>query len=368
MDESRVRLPLGPPIFQKSSSVSLFAPDKAIFSKTEYFMKKKKIAVIGVGGRTGTMFAFELQKVAEVLGIGKEIKKISQKKFFVQRGEKSPQLFKERVIPSSQWPPDDPFPEIIFLTTKNPVGKIIKYYYQKIKEKKGFLSLPTLVLSQNGILAGRDALRALREIFGPASKKIRIVRISLFNPIDKRERNNKSYIVYSLPIRLAFAKLSGPGSLKDLNSVFKKAGFEAKEFSQERVKDMEISKLFLNLIGMASASNALSIKEGFQKKETFKKEIGALKEYVKVVRASRGKFLNFSHCPVKLLAFLIDILPIKVLLPFRNHLAKVVTQGRKGKPKDLIEIEYYNGAVVRLGKKTRTPTPINQKIIQKSSE
>jgi len=328
-------------------------------------MKEKKIAVIGVGGRTGTMFAFELKKASNVLGIGREIKRIKEKKLFIEKKRNSPEVFEGRVITDSQFPSDEFLPEIIFLTTRNPVGPVIKYYYQKIKERR--LPLPTLILSQNGIAVSKEALSALKEVLGLAHQKVRVVRMNLFNPIDRKEINNKIYINYSLPIRIVLGKISGPGELQDITSLFKKAGFEAKEFPTEEVKNMEFSKLFLNLIGIASATRGLTLNQGFKDKETFIEEIGALKEYIKAVRTSGGKFFNFSHCPVRLLTSLLKGLPIRIFLPFRNYFAKMISKEREGKPKDLAEIEYYTGAVVDLGKETGIPTPINQKIFKRVS-
>lgn len=325
---------------------------------------KKRIAVIGVGGRTGTMFAFELGKVSNLLGIGRDIEKIKNKELFVERKGEEPKLFEERVILDSQWPPNDFLPEVIFLTTKNPVGEAVRFYYQKIKEKR--LLPPTLVLSQNGIGVIEDTLSSLKEVFGQNFSKVRIVRVSLFNPIDKKAERNKDIIVYSLPIRISFAKASGPGDLKDFVDLFQEAKIEAREFPIEKVKDMEFSKLFFNLIGIASASRSLSIKEGFKNPETFEEEVTALKEYIKVVRNSNGKFLNVPHYPVKWLATFINSLPTQLLLPFRNYFASLIAESREGKPKQLDEIKYYNGAVVRLGEKIGLPTPTNQKIVKRA--
>lgn len=335
-------------------------------------MEKKRIGVIGVGGRTGTMFCFELKEVANIIGIGKDIKNIQEKKLFIERKGMQPELFKAKVITDSQFLNLEFLPEILFLTTKNPVGGVVRYYYQKIKQSnplsKQKLNLPTLILSQNGIIAGEEAISVLKEVFGPDYKKIRVVRLILLNPIDKREINGKTYINYSLPIRIGFGKISGPGNLQDIAALFKKADFEIKEFPQEEVRNLELSKLFLNLIGIASATRGLSIKEGFQKKEVLKEEIEALKEYIKVVRAEGGRFLNLFHYPVRTLSFFLDFLPSGFFLPVKNYIARTIIEERKGKIKDLSEIEYYNGAVVNLGKKLKISTPINQRILERWTE
>jgi len=127
---------------------------------------------------------------------------------------------------------------------------------------------------------------------------------------------------------------------------------------------MEYSKLFLNLIGMPSATYGFSIKEGFLKKEIFKEEILALREYKKVVKLSGGKFLNFPGYPVEILSFLIS-LPIFLLVFLRNILVEKIEKGRAGKKKDLDEIDYYNGAVLKMANKLKVEVPINSKILER---
>lgn len=316
----------------------------------------KKIAIIGVGGRTGTMFAFELRNSAEILGVGKEkeAQMINEKRVYVDSKGKI-NLFKARVMKDFEFK-EELQPEIIFLTTKNPIELIIKYYYQKFKEK-----VPDLLISQNGISAMEDAQKTLKEILGEKFEKIRLIRIILFNPIEKSEREGQIYIKYAWPIRIALAKVSGSGEIKDVVEIFQKSGMEVKEFPLKQAKNLEFSKLFLNLIGMASASRGFSIEEGFKEKEVFKEEIKAIREYIKIVKVAGGDFLNFPHYPVNFLTILFQ-LPIIFLLPWRNILAKIISKERIGKPKELDEIDYYNGAVVRLGRKLKIKTPVNEKI------
>jgi ketopantoate reductase len=334
-------------------------------------MEKKKMAVIGVGGRTGTMFAFELKNSADILGVAKEKEAnlIKEKHFYIKRENGFSELFDLKVIKDTDFH-QEPEPDIIFLATKNPVSAPIRYYLKELKKK------PILLISQNGISAIFDAKKTLKEIFGNEAEKIRLVRIVLFNPIDKEKEENKIYIKYSLPIKAAFSEVSGQVlrsdsgqvEIEDIVKIFKEAGFEIKEFPQKDSKNLEFSKLFLNLIGMASASRGLSVKEGFSDKETFDEEIKVIKEYIRTVKSTGGNFLNFPNYPVKLLANLFVFLPFFILLPFRNILADIISKGRGGKPKDLDEIDYYNGAVVELGKKTGVKTPVNEKVYKRVLE
>ncbi len=325
-------------------------------------MKNIKIAIIGVGGRTGTMFASELKNKANVLGVAreKEIEIIAQKKLYIQRKGQESQLFDCKVIKDSDFK-SDLAPDIIFITTKNPVYSVVKYYFEKFKNKK----TPILFLSQNGIDALNDTKKALQDIYGQKAQDIAIIRSVLFNPIDIKRENNNIYVKYSLPIRIAVSKAQGQADIKDILKVLKNAGFEVHEFSKANVKNLEFSKLFLNLIGIISASYNLSVKNGFKDKNIFQQEVKALKEYIKVVKKSNGRFVNFSNYPVKIYCFLIDLIPMFFLVPVRNILAKFISKGREEKAKDLDEIEYYNGAVVKLGKKIKVNTPVNEFVLKR---
>ncbi len=328
-------------------------------------MDKTKIVIIGIGGRTGTMFVYELESFADVLGVGKEtdIEIIRQKKLFVQKKDKEPELFNVKVIKDSDFN-QEINPDIIFLATKNPVSPVIKYYFEKFKGER----IPILFLSQNGIEALEDSKKALEEIFNEKAKDIKIIRAVLFNPIDQKKQNGNTYIKYSLPIRIALSKAQGQTDIKELVELFKESGFEISEFPQKEAKNLEFSKLFLNLIGMVSASHGLSIKAGFKNKEIFKEEVGSLKEYVKVVKAAGGRFLNFPHYQVRILSTMFNLIPTIFLLPFRTFLAKLISKERGEKPKVLDEINYYNGAVVKLGEKIGIKTPVNKRVYERALE
>jgi len=334
------------------------------------FSSRSKIAVIGVGGRTGTMFAFELRNSANILAVGrqKEVELVNKRKLFVEKKEKLIQIFEEEVIEDTDFKSKFE-PDIIFLTTKNPISSSLEYYFKKCKKK-----IPTLIISQNGIAAISDAKKTLKKIFGNGSEKIRIVRVVLFNPIEEIELENKYHIKYSLPIRIAISRAGGealrPGSeqedIEDIIEIFEKSGFELKEFPLKDAENLEFSKLFLNLIGMAAASRKFSVVDGFKNKEIFKEEVAALKEYIRAVELFGGEFLDFPHYPVKLFTDLLNFLPLSLLSVFRNVIGKIISRGRGGKPKDLNEIDYYNGAVIKLGKKTGVKTPANERIYKRA--
>lgn len=326
-----------------------------------------KIAIIGVGGRTGTMFTFELRNSAEILGVGRkeEVQKVQEGKIYLQREKGGTLRLRGKVIEEEEFN-EEINPDFIFLCVKNPVAPAVNFYYQRIK-KEG--KIPSLILSQNGISVVEEAKKELEKIFDEKAKEIRIIRVSLFNAISGEKIDDEVKISYFLPIRLAFGKASGAGEVKDLKEIFERADIKTEELSPEDVKNMEFSKLFTNLVGMASAAKGLSIEKGFQDKETFKEEATVLREYIKVVKKSGGKFLNLKHYPIKFLTSLINFLPLSFLTVFRKILAKTITKGRGGKEKGNIdEVDYYNGAVIKLGEKFQVETPVNQKIYQKIKE
>jgi len=324
----------------------------------------KKIGIIGIGGRTGTMFAFELKEKGEVFGIGREreISLIREKKLFVERGE-GWECFEGNLIEEKEFPKNISF-DFLFLTTKNPVGETIKFYFQKIQKEK--LKIPVLFLSQNGIEAGEEAVLALKEVFGETDQ-VPVFRISLFNPIEKKTSEGKEIVSYSLPVKMAIGKISGEVEEKEIQEIFEGTNFQIFWIPQKETKNMEYSKLFLNLIGMASATYGLSIAEGFSKKEVFKEEFLALREYIKTVKKKGGRFLNFPRYPVKFLSLFFS-LPWFLVFPFRKILARLVEKERRKKPKDLDEIEFYNGAVVKLGREIGLENKVNEKILQRGKE
>lgn len=323
-------------------------------------LNEKKIGVIGIGGRTGSMFFEELKNYGKVFGIGrkKEIEAIREKKVFLKKG-KEEKILEGELISEEEFPRDVEF-DFLFLAIKNPISPALEFYFKKIKKKN--YKLPVLFLSQNGIGIWKEAISTLKKIEG--SDKFSIFRISLFNPVDKFQEKEKIIISYSLPLKFAIAKAWGDYPENEIFDFFKKPNFQVFFLPQRELENMEYSKLFLNLLGMVSAKKGFSLKEGFLQKEIFLEEVLAIKEFQKVVKKAGGKFLNFPGYPVKFLSFLFSLPPI-FLFPLRKILAQIIERKRESKMKNLDEIEYYNGAVVKLGEKLGIETPTNKKILEK---
>ena len=337
--------------------------------------RTKTIYVVGAGGRTGMLFCRELQNAARMIGIAfpAEIENIKSGKAKIARGKNPPEIFAAELVP----PEDFSFaaaknpPDFLWLAARNPVDKITAFYYRHFANQQNF---PALVLSQNGLSAAADAKKGLQEALGQDADKVAIVRVSLINGVDLNTDSDGTLTIdYKLPIKLGFGAAQTYIGDTDVNSsaslglgkIFKKAGVGARQFRGKDVLAMENAKLFLNLIGMAAAANGAGVAAGYRDKKIFKKEMAALREFVLAVNAVRGGFAGkLGGYPVKLLARL-ALLPVCLLAPWRGILAGAIAKGRN-RPKDLSEIDYYNGEVVRLGKKANVPTPANEEIIAKA--
>jgi len=322
----------------------------------------KKIAVVGVGGRTGTLFAYEMRNSAQILGVARraQMDDIKDGKVLVAKQGGKPTRFECEVIEEDAFTKETA-PDFIFLTTKNPVAPSVKYYYQRVQQENP----PDLILSQNGVFAAEEARTELERIFGSNAQRIRIIRVSLFNPVSMEETADNTVISYFVPIRLAYGVAFGPDEIQDLRGLFLEAELEAEEIASENVKNMEFSKLFTNLLGVSSSSYGLTIEEGFADKKVFEEEIESLREYARTVKESGGRFLNLHHYPIRLYVSLLSSLPLPLLSLFRKQIAKVIAKGRGRKEKGNIdEIDYYNGAVVKIGERFNVDTPVNRKICQ----
>lgn len=331
----------------------------------------KKILIVGIGGRTGAMFAEELKGAGSIFGVGldREIDLIERKKIAVA---KNGEVASYAVNAMRPWEFEkiaaDISPDFIVLATKNPVGEAVKFYYRNFKNNDKF---PVLALSQNGLSAADDARQALEQVLGEDSKKVKIIRISLFNPITAVMSQDGTFSIgYTLPIRLAYGVHSGGEDAADLRELFLKTKIEAEEVAPSDTRNMEYTKLFMNLIGMASAVRGKSVKEGFADPVIFAQEIGALREFVDAVKRSGGKFLNFDNYPypIGMMAWAVLALPFPVWSIFRMKVAGMVGSKRNDKPKDIGEIDYYNGEVVKMAHALGRNALVNEKILRLGKE
>ncbi|MFA6375911.1 MAG: ketopantoate reductase C-terminal domain-containing protein [Candidatus Paceibacterota bacterium] len=328
---------------------------------------KKTIYIIGVGGRTGVMFARELRDVAEIVGVGmgREIDAIGRQEIEVKRGAGGSEKFSVSAILPENFNANlkNYYPDFIWMAVRNPVSEAVEFYYRNFKGKE---KLPALVFSQNGLSVVGDAKAGLVRALGQEAGKVRIIRVSLINGVDMATNDGIATIAYKIPIKLGFGAADGQ-SVADLKEIFNAGKFKCQEFQGKDVLKMENSKLFTNLIGMAAAADGLSVSAGLLDKKVFAKEAAMLKEFILAARASGSGFVdNLAGYPINFLAQLF-LLPAEWLAPFRGIFERIVAKGRN-RPKDLSEIDYYNGEVVKLGKRFGVATPVNEGIVAKAKK
>jgi 2-dehydropantoate 2-reductase len=144
------------------------------------------------------------------------------------------------------------------------------------------------------------------------------------------------------------------------------AGLNAQLFP--KAQDMKWSKMLTNLIANASSAILdMPPEEIFGNPKLYRLEIDQLRETLAVMHAQKINVVDLPGTPVQLLAFAVSKLPMTISRPF---LKKAVGGGRGGKMpsfhidlhsgRGMSEVNYLNGEVVRAGKETRIPTPVNQ--------
>jgi 2-dehydropantoate 2-reductase len=140
-----------------------------------------------------------------------------------------------------------------------------------------------------------------------------------------------------------------------------------------RAPDMKWSKMLTNLIANAtSAILDMTPGEIFAHPGLYRLEIGQLREALRVMAARGIEAVDLPGTPVRLLAFAVRFLPLAVSRPL---LARAVGGGRGNKMPsfhiDLYagrgqsEVDYLNGAVVRVGEEAGIPTPVNRLLTEK---
>jgi 2-dehydropantoate 2-reductase len=131
---------------------------------------------------------------------------------------------------------------------------------------------------------------------------------------------------------------------------------------------MKWSKMLTNL--MANASSAIldmTPTTILHHPGLYKMEIDQLREALVVMQADQIKPINLPGTPVRLFAWTVNHLPPSISRPFLSRIAGK-SRGDKmpsfhidlhsGRGKS--EVDYLNGAVVRLGERLNIPTPVNR--------
>ncbi len=210
--------------------------------------------------------------------------------------------------------------------------------------------MPPVLCLQNGI----DNEPAIAKVLGPE----KVISGTVTSAIGKRDAGD-----------IVLEKLRGIGIANEhplaekLVEAMNAAFLNAELYN--RAADMKWSKMLTNLVGNAtSAILDMSPTEIFGRKDLYVFEMRMLKEALLVMEAQNIKVVNLPGTPVKLLAFAANA-PAWL----RPLAAKKLGGGRGGKMPSFhidlhsgrgkSEVDYLNGAIVRAGKKTNIPTPIN---------
>lgn len=150
-----------------------------------------------------------------------------------------------------------------------------------------------------------------------------------------------------------------------LVAAFKAAFLNARAFSD--ADSMKWSKMLTNLLANPlSAILDMSAAEIYAHNDLYKMEIGMLRECLAVMAAQKIDVVDLPGTPVRALAFATG-LPLWLSKPLLERAAgggrgskmpsfHIDLHSGRGKS----EVDYLHGAVVRAGKRTNTPTPVNE--------
>jgi 2-dehydropantoate 2-reductase len=150
-----------------------------------------------------------------------------------------------------------------------------------------------------------------------------------------------------------------------LVAAFKRAFLNARAFSD--ADSMKWSKMLTNLLANPlSAILDMSAAEIYAHNDLYKVEIDTLRECLAVMAAQKIDVVDLPGTPVRVLAYA-TTLPLWLSKPL---LGRAAGSGRGGKMPSFhidlhsgrgkSEVDYLHGAVVRAGKRTNVPTPVNK--------
>jgi 2-dehydropantoate 2-reductase len=138
------------------------------------------------------------------------------------------------------------------------------------------------------------------------------------------------------------------------------------------MQSMKWSKMISNLFSNAvSGILDMTPYEVYTRRGLFRIEKVQILEALAVMRRMGLRVVNLPGLPLKMLVWLIGCLPDFLLQPL---LVKLIAEGRgekmpsfyieKMKGSDRSEVNYLNGAIVRMGTKYGVSTPVNQTLVE----
>lgn len=167
--------------------------------------------------------------------------------------------------------------------------------------------------------------------------------------------------------RLRGVAIASDNPLAEAISVaFNRAGLKAHLY--ENAQSMKWSKLLTNLLANASSAILdMPPAEIFANRDLYALEVNQVREALNVMRGLDLPVTDLPGTPVRMLAFLLQSLPLKISQPIAK---RALGRGRGGKMPSFhidlhagrakSEVDYLNGAVVRFARQLGLAAPVNK--------
>lgn len=151
---------------------------------------------------------------------------------------------------------------------------------------------------------------------------------------------------------------------------FNQAGLQARLYADD--KSMKWSKLLTNLLANASSAILdMPPSEIYSHPGLYEMEARQIQEALEVMRRLNLQVVDLPGTPVRLLALLMEFIPTWI---GRRLSVRLLSRGRGEKMPSFhidlhagrgkTEVDYLNGAVVRIGKQLGVPTPVNRMLAE----
>lgn len=311
-----------------------------------------KIAVIGAGA-VGSVVGGLLSKAGEdvtLLGRRSHIEAINENGLLLE-GPPGRAIVRIRATENLDFKPD-----LALFTMKS------QDVESSVKELQQFLCSTTVVTMQNGVRS--DDLVA--DVLG----REHIVSCVVINNDQFLEAGKVSYSIPFSKLGLLIGEPFGPNGerVARLSALLSKALPTA---VSDNILGAHWTKLIFNLTNAVPAVTGLSFQEGIRYREIRELNIGLLREGLTATEAARIRTAPVPGFPLALARTLVKM-PLRLSMPLlakrmETSLGEVPVLGstlqsiKRGRN---TEIDYLNGEIVNLGKKTGVPTPLNSLIVE----
>lgn len=275
---------------------------------------------------------------------------VKEKGLHLQINQKEYHISKPRIVTSVQEAIEQGEYDVAVLAVKSYDTSRVLDDLKPYKE-----SFPPLLCLQNGV----ENETAIELCMGRGN----VIAGTVTSSIGRRDAGN-----ITLEKKRGVGITEGHPLSSRIQQAFNKVGLNASVYPHSA--GMKWSKMLTNL--MANATSAildLSPAEIFNNPDLYKMEIHMLREALKVIQKNGIPLTNLPGTPVIAFSWLVKYLPPTLSRPL---LKRAMGQGRGTKMpsfhidlhsgRSFSEVDYLNGAVVRFGKSSGIPTPVNEKL------